>query len=291
MCEMKNLLIFGVGLIGGSIALKVKKDTIFDRVVGMGRDKGRPLDSFVKNGMLDEVAKNIGEAISSADLIVIAAPVAQTRSILKNIHPYLPVDCLITDVGSTKSNVMLDAKEILGEKFNQFIGSHPIAGSEKHGPEAADAHLFDGKNIVITPHEKTNKQQIELLEKFWLSMGGIVSTMNPSQHDEIFSTVSHLPHLLAFALVNLINNKKSKDQLLEFAASGFRDFSRIAASSPEVWRDISLANKKAVVSDLKLYQKEIVRLIRLIDEKQTDELNDYLSEASTTRSEWIESKK
>jgi prephenate dehydrogenase len=115
--------------------------------------------------------------------------------------------------------------------------------------------------------------------------------MNPSQHDEIFSTVSHLPHLLAFALVNLINNKKSKDQLLEFAASGFRDFSRIAASSPEVWRDISLANKKAVVSDLKLYQKEIVRLIRLIDEKQTDELNDYLSEASTTRSEWIESKK
>ncbi|MBT3513598.1 MAG: prephenate dehydrogenase/arogenate dehydrogenase family protein [Nitrosomonadales bacterium] len=288
---MKNLLIFGVGLIGGSIALKVKKDAIFDRVIGVSRNNGRSLDDFVKKGMLDEIAVNVEEAISTANFIIIATPVAQTKNILKKIYPYLNADCLVTDVGSTKSEVMLDAAESLGDKFDQFIGSHPIAGSEKHGPDAADEELFEGKNIIITPHSQANKVQLDCLWGFWECMGGIVSSMTPSQHDEIFSTVSHLPHLLAFALVNLINKKNSKDQLLEFAASGFRDFSRIAASSPEVWRDISLANKKAIISDLTLYKKEIDVLVEFIDNSQEGNLNDYLSKASSTRSEWAEDKK
>ena len=288
---MKNLLIFGVGLIGGSIALKVKKDAIFDRVIGVSRNNGRSLDDFVKKGMLDEIAVNVEEAISTANFIIIATPVAQTKNILKKIYPYLNADCLVTDVGSTKSEVMLDAAESLGDKFDQFIGSHPIAGSEKHGPDAADEKLFEGKNIIITPHSQANKGQLDYLWGFWECMGGIVSSMTPSQHDEIFSTVSHLPHLLAFALVNLINKKNSKDQLLEFASSGFRDFSRIAASSPEVWRDISLANKKAIISDLTLYKKEIDVLVEFIDNSQEGNLNDYLSKASSTRSEWAEDKK
>ena len=288
---MKNLLIFGVGLIGGSIALKVKKDAIFDRVIGVSLHNGRSLDDFVKKGMLDEIAVNVEEAISTANFIIIATPVAQTKNILKKIYPYLNADCLVTDVGSTKSEIMLDAAESLGDKFDQFIGSHPIAGSEKHGPDAADEKLFEGKNIIITPHSQANKVQLDCLWGFWECMGGIVSSMTPSQHDEIFSTVSHLPHLLAFALVNLINKKNSKDQLLEFAASGFRDFSRIAASSPEVWRDISLANKKAIISDLTLYKKEIDVLVEFIDNSQEGNLNDYLSKASSTRSEWAEDKK
>ena len=196
---MKNLLIFGVGLIGGSIALKVKKDAIFDRVIGVSRHNGRSLDDFVKKGMLDEIAVNVEEAISTANFIIIATPVAQTKNILKKIYPYLNADCLVTDVGSTKSEVMLDAAESLGDKFDQFIGSHPIAGSEKHGPDAADEKLFEGKNIIITPHSQANKVQLDCLWGFWECMGGIVSSMTPSQHDEIFSTVSHLPHLLAFA--------------------------------------------------------------------------------------------
>jgi prephenate dehydrogenase len=183
------------------------------------------------------------------------------------------------------------AQESLKDKFNQFIGSHPIAGSEKHGPGAANCHLFENKDIIITPNDNTLDTTIKYLRKFWVSLGGRVSNMTPEIHDEIFSTVSHIPHLLAFGLVNLINNKSNKDQLLNFAASGFRDFSRIAASSPEVWRDISLANKKAILNDLKLYQNEISSIMQLIEKENINELEKYLIKASTTRSEWVESQK
>ena len=186
---------------------------------------------------------------------------------------------------------MAAAKECLKEKSHQFIGSHPIAGSEKHGASAANFQLFEKKDIIITPHDNSLNSTIDYLRKFWVSLGGRVSNMTPEIHDEIFSTVSHIPHLLAFGLVNLINNKSNKDQLLNFAASGFRDFSRIAASSPEVWRDISLANKRAILNDLKLYQDEISSIIKLIEEENTNELDQYLIKASTTRSEWIESQK
>ena len=241
--------------------------------------------------MLDITTENPSKEIASANLIVIATPVAQTKKILADIYPFLNKKTVVTDVGSTKSDVMDAAKESLKEKFNQFIGSHPIAGSEKHGPSSANFNLFENKDIIITPHDTSVNSSIDYLRSFWVELGGRVSQMTPAIHDEIFSTVSHVPHLLAFGLVNLINNKINKDQLLNFAASGFRDFSRIAASSPEVWRDISLANKKAILNDLKLYQNEISSIIKLIEEENTNELDKYLIKASTTRSEWAESQK
>ena len=288
---MKKILIFGIGLIGGSIALKIKQKKSFDQVIGVGRSGGTSLSSYVSSGMLDVAIENASEEIASADLIIIATPVAQTKKILADIYPFLNERSVITDVGSTKSDVMAAANESLKDKFNQFIGSHPIAGSEKHGASAANSQLFENKDIIITPHDKSLDSTIDYLRKFWVNLGGRVSNMTPKIHDEIFSTVSHIPHLLAFGLVNLINNKSNKDQLLNFAASGFRDFSRIAASSPEVWRDISLANKKAILNDLKLYQDEISSIIKLIEEENTNKLDQYLIKASTTRSEWIESQK
>ena len=258
---MKKILIFGIGLIGGSIALKIKQKKSFDQVIGVGRSGGTSLSSYVSTGMLDVAIENASEEIASTDLIIIATPVAQTKKILADIYPFLNERSVITDVGSTKSDVMAAANESLKDKFNQFIGSHPIAGSEKHGASAANSQLFENKDIIITPHDKSLDSTIDYLRKFWVNLGGRVSNMTPEIHDEIFSTVSHIPHLLAFGLVNLINNKSNKDQLLNFAASGFRDFSRIAASSPEVWRDISLANKKAILNDLKLYQDEISSII------------------------------
>ena len=288
---MKKILIFGVGLIGGSIALKIRQKKLFDQIIGVGRSGGTSLTSYVSNGMLDVAIEKASEEIASTDLIIIATPVAQTKKILSDIYPFVNEKSVITDVGSTKSDVMAAAKESLKEKFNQFIGSHPIAGSEKHGANAANYQLFENKDIIITPHHNSLNSTIDYLRKFWVSLGGRVSNMTPEIHDEIFSTVSHIPHLLAFGLVNLINNKSNKDQLLNFAASGFRDFSRIAASSPEVWRDISLANKKAILNDLKLYQDEISSIIKLIEEENTNELDQYLIKASTTRSEWIESQK
>ena len=288
---MKKILIFGIGLIGGSIALKIKQKNLFDQIIGVGRSGGTSITSYVSNGMLDVALEKASEEIASTDLIIIATPVAQTKKILADIYPFINKKSVITDVGSTKSDVMAVAKESLKEKFNQFIGSHPIAGSEKHGASAANYQLFENKDIIITPHDTSSNSTIDYLRKFWVSLGGRVSNMTPEIHDEIFSTVSHIPHLLAFGLVNLINNKSNKDQLLNFAASGFRDFSRIAASSPEVWRDISLANKKAILNDLKLYQDEISSIIKLIEEENTNKLDQYLIEASTTRSEWIESQK
>ena len=285
---MEKLYIFGVGLIGGSIALKARELNIFDQIIGIGRVGGNSLEGLVKDGVLDSSSTNIDIDIKEASLIIIAAPVAQTKFILKKIEPFLQPDTLITDVGSTKSNIMNEAKLALRDKFSQFIGSHPIAGSEKHGTSAAKKNLFQDKNIVLTPNNKNTLEQITKLTKFWESLGGVVTNMEANNHDQIFSTVSHLPHLLAFGLVNLINNKKNKNTLLNFAASGFRDFSRIAASSPEGWRDISIQNQESIIEDLQLFQKEIVKLKNFLEKKDQKGLEEYLKLASSTRKNWAE---
>ena len=283
---MEKLYIFGVGLIGGSIALMARELNIFDEIIGIGRDGGNSLESLVKSGVLNSSSTEVNENINEASLIIIAAPVLQTELILKKIEPFLENNTLITDVGSTKSNVMLAAKLVLKDKFSQFIGSHPIAGSEKHGTSAAKKDLFKNKNIILTPSNENSLEQIKKLTKFWESLGGVVTNMKADDHDQIFSTVSHIPHLLAFGLVNLINNKKNKETLLNFAASGFRDFSRIAASSPEVWRDISFQNKESIIEDLQLFQKEITKLTNFLEKKDQKGLEDYLKLASSTRKNW-----
>jgi len=285
---MEKLYIFGVGLIGGSIALKARSLNFFDEIVGIGRPGGNSLESLVISGALDYSSTEIDININKASLIIIATPVAQTKHILKKIEPFLNVNTIITDVGSTKTIVMNEAKLALKNKFSQFIGSHPIAGSEKHGTSAAKENLFQGKNIVLTPNNKNSSEQITKLTKFWESLGGVVTNMEADDHDQIFSTVSHLPHLLAFGLVNLINNKKNKSILLNFAASGFRDFSRIAASSPEIWRDISIQNEESIIGDLQLFQKEIAKLINFLEKKDQKALEKYLKLASSTRKNWSE---
>ena len=269
---MKKIYIFGVGLIGGSIALKTRDLNIFDEIIGIGRPGGSSLDKLVRSGVLNSSLTQIGKEIGEANLIVIATPVAQTKIILKEIQPFLNPETIITDVGSTKSDIMSEAKLILDDNFSQFIGSHPIAGSEKHGPSAAKKNLFQGKNIVLTPNKENSIKKISELTKFWELMGGKVTNMDADDHDQIFSTVSHLPHLLAFSLVSLINHKENKDVLLNFAASGFRDFSRIAASSPEVWKDITIQNQKSIIKDLKLFQKEIVKLTTFIESRNEGKL-------------------
>jgi len=285
---MKKLLIFGVGLIGGSVALKAREQKLFSEIVGVARAGGTDLNYLVENNMLDYVSSNTSKDISSADMILIATPVAQINSILKTIYPHLSETTIITDVGSTKLNVLNEAKLNLKDKYNQFIGSHPIAGSEKNGAKAAELDLFKNKNIVITEESLSSTDDQKKLTSFWSSLGGIVSKMTAEDHDQIFSTVSHLPHLLAFNLVNLINKKKNKEVLLSFAASGFRDFSRIAASSPEMWRDICLANKESILQDLILFEKEINELKSFLELNDEDNLEKYLKNASTTRKDWSE---
>ncbi len=287
---MENIIIFGVGLIGGSIALKSKHAKVCNQIIAVERAGGTSLNEYVRSGMLDRIVTNLGDDISKADLIIVATPVAQTSEILKTIYPHLMPNTLITDVGSTKENIMNDAENALKEKSAQFIGSHPIAGSEKHGPSAAQINLFEDKNIIITPRQNTTNILKDKLKKFWQAMGGIVSMMTAQEHDEIFSTISHLPHLLAFSLVNLINDKEKKEVLLNFAASGFRDFSRIAASSPEVWRDISIANKSSILKDLNLYKNELRKIINFIENEDQENLKNYFTNASSTRQNWTDKK-
>ncbi|MEQ1601788.1 MAG: prephenate dehydrogenase/arogenate dehydrogenase family protein [Methylophilaceae bacterium] len=286
---MKKLVIFGVGLIGGSIALALKKNMKELQVVGLGR-AGESLQTALELGVIDLAETDTASALIHADMVIIATPVAQTPPILLAIAPYLDKKTVVTDVGSTKADVMAHARALLGEKISQFVPGHPIAGAEKSGVTAARADLFDNKNVVLTPTAETNPRALEQVRQMWLKANAQVSLMTANEHDGIFAAVSHLPHLLAFALVDEIASRPNAAQLFSFAASGFRDFTRIAGSNAEMWRDISLANKNALLSELTTYQAEISRLYSLLQNEDAAGLQALFERASVARNAWAESK-
>ena len=286
-----------MGLIGGSVALALKKAAMLDNttthIVGVGRGLNG-LEMAKSLGVIDSMADNtpasIHAACSDADVILIAAPVAQTASILASIQPHLNKQTVITDAGSTKGDVLACAKQVLGAQFSQFVGGHPIAGAEKSGVTAAKADLFSGKNVVLTPTAETKPDAIKTVATLWQTCGAKVSEMSAENHDGIFSAVSHLPHLLAFALVNEIANRPNAAQLFSFAASGFRDFTRIAGSSPEMWRDVSLANKTALLQDLTVFEGQISHLKQLLANNDGIGLQALFEAASVARNDWAKTK-
>jgi prephenate dehydrogenase len=297
---LKKLVIFGVGLIGGSVALSLKKAGSTPHIVGVGRTE-KSLKLALDLGVIDSFSDGLettnnetnGHAVSSlaktiadADLILIAAPVAQTADILRNIKPHLNTKTIITDAGSTKGDVLATAREILGAQFSQFVGGHPIAGAEKSGVSAAKADLYAGKNVVLTPTLQTNRDAVAGVADLWQKCGAKVSEMSAENHDSIFAAVSHLPHLLAFALVDDIASRPNAAQLFSFAASGFRDFTRIAGSSPEMWRDISLANKTALLSEITAFENELNQLKQLLKNEDGAGLQALFERASVARNNW-----
>lgn len=290
---MKKLVIFGVGLIGGSVALALKKASQINAVpliVGFGRTSAS-LQAALDLAVIDTASADIAAALKDADLVLIATPVAQTPAILQAIKPHLSINTVITDAGSTKGDVLRYAEGILGTQFNQFIGGHPIAGAEKSGVTAAKADLYLNKNVVLTPTSSTSKHAISVATQLWQACGANVSEMPAATHDSIFAAVSHLPHLLAFALVDDIASRPNAEQLFGFAASGFRDFTRIAGSHPEMWRDISLANKNALLSELTAYQAELANVKTLLENEDGAGLQALFERASVARNGWAESKK
>lgn len=287
---MKKLVIFGVGLIGGSVALALKKAGMRTHIVGVGRNQDA-LTTALDLDVIDEASCDVGSALQDADLVLIATPVAQTPTILAAMKPYLSAHTVITDAGSTKSDVLTYAADVLGAKSSQFIGGHPIAGAEKSGVTAAMADLYINKNVVLTPAENTSAHAINLAQALWQSCGAKVSQMTAEIHDSIFAAVSHLPHLLAFALVNDIASRPNAAQLFGFAASGFRDFTRIAGSSPEMWRDISLANKHALLKELNAYEAELSTLKNLLVNEDAAGLQALFERASVARNAWAHPKK
>jgi prephenate dehydrogenase len=282
---VNKILIFGVGLIGGSIALSAKKSGFASDIVGVGRNQDN-LNDAIKLKLIDRTSQDLRKDISEAHIIVIATPVAQFPIILKLIQPHLSSHTIITDVGSTKTDVIESAKQILGPQYSQFIGGHPIAGSEKHGATAAHIDLFKNKNVILTADQDTSFEAKQKIEMLWKNAGAIVSNMSHNNHDKIFSTISHLPHLLAFSLVDMITHRKNANELLKFAASGFKDFTRIAASSPEMWKDITLANKKFILEDIQLFENQIKLLKEAIEQEDTKKILALFENASKTRNEW-----
>jgi len=287
---LKKLVIFGVGLIGGSVALALKKQANAPLCVGVGRNQ-TSLDQALALNIIDEATSDIAAALSDAGMVLIAAPVAQTKKILQSIQPHLNSKTIITDAGSTKTDVLAIAKEVLAEQAKQFIGGHPIAGAEKSGPTAATDDLYIGKNVVLTPSPDNNPDDIQQVCQLWLDCGAKVIEMTAEKHDGIFAAVSHLPHLLAFALVEDMASRNNADELFQFAASGFRDFTRIAGSSPEVWRDISLANKTALLDEITTYEQALAKLKQTLAAEDGDKLQTSFKRASKARNDWANRKK
>lgn len=283
----RKIVIFGVGLIGGSFALALKKARMVGEVVGFGRSQAT-LAEAMRRGMLDRVGEDVAAEVCDADLVLLATPVAQMRDIFARIAPHLGSQTLVTDGGSTKCDVVAAARGKLGDKIAQFIPGHPIAGAEKSGAAAAMADLYQGKKVVLTPLPENPQASVARVRQAWETCGAVVSELMPEEHDGVFAAVSHLPHLLSFALVHDLAQRDNKDLLLSFAASGFRDFTRIAASSPEMWRDISLANRDALLLELQRYANELAALQQALADSDAAKLEQIFSLAREVRSTWTQ---
>jgi len=281
---VKKLVIIGVGLIGGSLALALRGKQPALRVIGIDRDQEN-LSTALQLGIIDQAESSLQNALHAADAVVIATPVAQTQAILAAIAPLTAADMVITDVGSTKTNIVACAGQ-LGLHQANFVPGHPIAGAEKSGAAAANATLFSGKHVILTPTQETSQAATDKVRALWEMAGANVTQMSPEQHDRVFAAVSHLPHALAFALVEELAGRQDADKFFAFAASGFRDFTRIAGSSPEMWRDISLANKEALLHELSLYQQKLTQLQQLIESGDAEALRAFFQRASTARLTW-----
>jgi prephenate dehydrogenase len=287
---LNKVAIIGVGLMGGSLAAAMKAKGLCAHIVGIGRKKST-LDEALALGLIDSFSLDMS-AVSGCDLVVLCAPVAQTESVLTAMRPYLSATTLITDVGSTKQDVVQAAKRVLGsgdlpsDLIANFIPAHPIAGKAQHGPAAADAVLYLGKRVVITPLAENRVEAVATIAKLWESVGASVSQMSPLRHDTVFSSVSHLPHLLAYALVAQIAQSEDAQMKFAYAGAGFRDFTRIAASSPEMWRDVFSANKEALLKDVRTYQAMLGYMEELLVTDNFKGLEKLIDKAATARKAW-----
>jgi prephenate dehydrogenase len=285
--HFNKVVIFGAGLIGGSFSLALRKEGVVGEVVGFGRSAAT-LEEAKRLGILDRIGSDVAREVCNADIVLLATPVAQMAEIFARIAPHLGAHTLVTDGGSTKTDVVAAARVNLGGRIGQFIPAHPIAGAEKSGAAAAQADLYQGKRVVLAPLPENSIESVARIRKAWELCGAVVSELTAKQHDEVFAAVSHLPHLLSFALVHDIAQRDNRDQLLSFAASGFRDFTRIAASSPEMWRDISLANRDALLGEIKRYADELYVVYQALQNNDAAKLEEIFSLAREVRSGWTQ---
>lgn len=287
--EFGKVVVFGVGLIGGSFALALKAADQVEEVVGFGRSLSS-LTQALDLGIIDRVGANPGQEVADADLVLIATPVGQMPEIMARIAPYLGAQSVVTDGGSTKEDVVAAAREHFGDKIGQFVPAHPIAGAENSGAVAARADLYREKKVVLTPLAENSVLNLARVRSAWEWCGAQVHELLPAEHDRVFAAVSHLPHLLSFALVHDLAVRDNSELYFSFAASGFRDFTRIAASHPEMWRDICMANRVALLEELDRYRAQLDELHDALQRGDGAALEQTFDVARRARRNWAENK-
>ena len=285
MPEFGKVVVFGTGLIGGSFALALKAAGAVEEVVGFGRTPAT-LRAAQQLGVIDRAGINPTYEIEDADIVMVATPVAQMPEIFARIEPYLGANTIVTDGGSTKGDVVAAARAALGERSRQFVPAHPIAGAENSGPGAARPELYQGKKVVVTPLPENSDDTLDRIKRAWSLCGADIYELTPETHDRVFAAVSHLPHLLSYALVHDLAVRADADVFFTFAASGFRDFTRIAASHPEMWRDICLANRSALLGELDSYRAQLDELRQALADNQGERLEEIFAIARQARRDW-----
>ncbi len=284
MIEINRLLIIGVGLIGGSLALALRKAGVVREIVGAGRSE-KNLIKAVELGVIDRYSLRFADEVPKSDIVVVATPVMSMDSIFKTIATTDYHESIITDVGSVKKLLVDISDKHFDSSYTGFVPAHPIAGREHSGVEAACVDLFENKRTIITPTNNSREQAVETVKNMWLAAGSVVDEMDVAFHDEVLSASSHLPHLAAFGLVHYIANHRNRQECFKLAAAGFYDFTRIASSDPVMWRDICTANAVPLLEELNGYIGELQKISACISAGSVDEIQEIFSNAKSSRDE------
>jgi len=266
----EKVCIVGLGLIGGSIGLAIKRSNISNQITGYARSNST-LEKAIELGLVDSVKDNLKDAVNNSDLVILATPLSTFRELVEEMSPFLKKGCIITDTGSAKLTVIEDLKDILPNGV-EFVPGHPIAGTEESGPDAGFAELFDNRWCILTPTEDNSSNAVDLVKGFWESIGSKVEIMDPMHHDKVLAITSHIPHLIAFNIVGTANNlaNVTEKEVVKYSAGGFRDFTRIAASDPKMWSDIFTYNSDAVLEMLDLFSNDLAKLKAAVIKKDSD---------------------
>lgn len=283
---IKQLCIFGVGLIGGSLAKALKEKNYCEHIIGCSRNEAH-LQKAVALGVIDDYCLEPKKAVQNADVVLLAVPMGAMKSLLEKIKPHLPDKTIITDAGSTKASIVRNVHEIFGEHFSRFVAGHPIAGREKSGVDAAVSDLYIDRRVILTPLPHTDQHALQTIHSMWQTTGAIVEHLSVEAHDHILAATSHLPHFLAFNLVHTLANLPENDDIFRYAAGGFKDFTRIASSDPVMWRDIGLHNKDALLEMITHYQTTLSQLATQLDNNDSDGLLQTFSDAKQARDTFL----
>ena len=288
MAQLKigKLVVIGTGLIGGSFALALKRARAVKRVVGVGRTRCNLADAL-RLKIIDEASRDPARAVADADLVLLAMPVGQMAAVMSAIAPHLPAGAVVTDAGSTKRDVVACARRFLSGHLARFVPGHPIAGTEKSGAGAAFPELYRDRNVILTPQRETSVAATRLVERAWKACGARVVKLDAAEHDAILAGVSHLPHVVAYSLVNMLARRPNARRLFGLSAGGLRDTVRIAGSSPEMWADICVANRDALLAALEDYESELEAMRAAIDGADIAELKRLFSAARSAREKWL----